>query len=79
MQRDGTWINADRRAQRLRPAFAAAGHARPTLDWLTDLAAALGVAFTLPSAQTVRAEIERRLDTFKGSGLADLGAAGRQL
>ncbi len=79
VQVDGTWVNVDGRAQRLSPAFGATGHARLAYAWLIELAAALGVSFPWPSVQTIRAEMERTLGTFKDAGLEDLGPFGRIL
>ncbi|MBI3180426.1 MAG: (2Fe-2S)-binding protein [Deltaproteobacteria bacterium] len=79
VQLDGTWVNVDGRAQRLSPAFAATGHAKPAHAWLQELAAALGVSFPWPSVQTIRAEMERTLPTFKDAQLAEVGPFGRIL
>ncbi len=79
VQLDGTWVNGERRAQGLRPAFPPVGDARPSHEWLMEIAAELGLGFALPSPQTIRAEIERHLESFKGKGLTDLGPLGREL
>jgi NADH-quinone oxidoreductase subunit G len=77
VQVDGTWINADGRAQRLVPAFAPSGAARPAHAWLADIAAGIGAGMALPSVETIRAEMERSLPLFANAGLGDLGPQGR--
>jgi len=79
VQVDGTWINGDNRAQRLLPAFACSEDARPALTWLAELATGLGSDFVLSSAQTVRADMMRRLSSFADSRLMDIGPEGHTL
>jgi NADH-quinone oxidoreductase subunit G len=79
VQADGTWLNADGRAQRLTPAFAPSGDARPAHEWLVEIAGGLGTSMALPSVETIRAEMERGLEPFSNARLHDLGPAGRVL
>ncbi|MCK5689225.1 hypothetical protein KAI87_08140, partial [Myxococcota bacterium] len=78
-QIDGTWVNFQNRAQRLAPAFNAAGSARPAHAFLLELSAAMGVSFTLPSTQSIRSEMQRELSSFKNSNLTDVGPLGHVL
>ena len=79
VESDGTWVNVDGRAQRLLPAHPPRGDGRTHLDWLLEISGRLGTPLALPSAQTVRVEMERALEGFKGASLGDLGATGRVL
>ncbi len=79
VQTDGTWINAKKRAQRLVAGFAPDNDARQAFEWLTALGDRLGVAFTLQSAATIRAEMERNLPSFKESRLTEVGPLGHDL
>lgn len=79
VQVDGTWINVDGHAQRLRPAFAPIGDSRAHHEWLLALSDALGVDFPLPSPTTVRQEMERHLPSFHDAKLNELGPQGRAL
>lgn len=79
VQTDGTWVNGEQRAQRLLPAFGPQDGARYNHQWLIDLGSSLGVALALPSVQTIRAEMESTLNSFKDSGLSTLSQAGRVL
>jgi NADH-quinone oxidoreductase subunit G len=76
VQLDGVWLSSSSRLQRLRPAFAPEGAARPAHEWIVELADRMGVAFALPSVATVRAEIERTLASFEGSKLTAVGPLG---
>jgi NADH dehydrogenase/NADH:ubiquinone oxidoreductase subunit G len=77
VQLDGTWVNVDGRAQRLRPAFGPQGEARAADRWLLALAERWGTQMTLPSPQTVRAEIARSIPSF--GPLVDVGPSGGML
>lgn len=79
VQVDGTWVNGQNRAQHLTPAFGAEADARANHQWLLDLASDLGVKFALPSVQTIRAEMERQLPSFKDSKLTSVGGEGHVL
>lgn len=76
---DGTWVNVDHRAQRLRPAFGPHQEARPVSDWVLQLAEQLGMGFELPSLQTVRAEMQAKLPSFADSNLTEVGSQGTLL
>jgi NADH-quinone oxidoreductase subunit G len=77
VQVDGTWVNGYGRLQRLVPAFPPEAAARPTHEWLGELASHLGVTFALPSVATVRAEMERSLKSFQQSKLTNVGPLGQ--
>ncbi len=79
VQKDGTWVNSDNRLQRLVPAFAPLGGARPDHEWLLELASRLGVSFALPSLPTIRAEMERSLGSWKDARLGQVGPEGHTL
>ena len=79
VQLDGTWLNGYDRLQRLSPGFAPVGSARPSHEWLSEIASELGVALALPSVATIRLEMERTLTCFRDSRISTVGPLGHSL
>ena len=76
VQIDGTWVSGENRAQRLNPGFPAFRDARANHLWITELASRLGVVFPWPSVQTLRAEIQTQLPSFRSARLTEVGPQG---
>ncbi len=79
VQTDGTWVNVQQRAQRLKAGFLPEHDAKPTHAWLMDIASRLGVAYAWPSMTTIRAEIESQLPSFREAKLTQVPPTGTQL
>jgi len=77
LEQDGTFTNAERRVQRVRPALAAPGEARADWRVVADAAHALGLAWRYASAADVYDEIARVAPAhFGGLSHRRLDAAG---
>ncbi|HSI04279.1 MAG TPA: hypothetical protein VLC93_07380, partial [Myxococcota bacterium] len=79
VQTDGTWVNVQQRAQRLKVGFLPEHDAKPSHAWLMDIASRLGVAYAWPSMTTLRAEIESQLPAFREVKLTQVPPTGTQL
>ncbi|MEK6813361.1 MAG: formate dehydrogenase subunit alpha [Nitrospirota bacterium] len=77
---DGTITNTERRIQRVRPAVRPAGHARPDIEILADLAGRMGrpIFAGEPTAAAVMEEIAGLLPAFAGVHYDRLGENGLQ-
>lgn len=79
VQTEGTWVNVQQRAQRLKVAYLPEHDARPSHAWLMELASRMGVAFAWPSVTTIRSEIENQLPSFREVRLTQVPATGAQM
>ena len=79
VQQHGSWVNGMGRLQRLQPAFGPTGTARPSIDWLTALAAGLGQPLGLPSLEAVQADMRAQLPAFREVVYAEVAATGQAL
>ncbi|HEU0023485.1 MAG TPA: formate dehydrogenase subunit alpha, partial [Thermoleophilaceae bacterium] len=66
LEKDGTFVNFDRRFQRVRPALDPPGGARPDFDILNAVAAALGADLGCPTPATAMAELASLAPLFGG-------------
>ena len=66
LEKDGTFVNFDRRVQRVRPALSPPSGARPDFDILHLVARALGADLNLPTPAAAMAECARLTPTFAG-------------
>jgi predicted molibdopterin-dependent oxidoreductase YjgC len=79
LEQEGTFTNGERRIQRVRPAVAPPGDARPDWEVVRDLARELGADWQYPNAGYVMEEIARVCPAlFGGVSYARLGAGGLQ-
>jgi formate dehydrogenase major subunit len=79
-EKDGTFMNAERRVQRVRAAIAPRGEARPDWKIVCDVAAAMGhgAAFAFASAREIWDEIRAVWPAGAGLGYDRLDAGGLQ-
>ena len=75
-EKDGTFVNFDRRFQRVRPALAPPGDARTDFDIVNLVAGALGVDLGCPSPAEAMAELARVAPLFAGISHARLDRDG---
>jgi NADH-quinone oxidoreductase subunit G len=75
-ERDGTFTNFQGRIQRLNPAIAPQGEARPAWRIYTHLAQGLGAGWTYTSAEGVLHEIAASLPAYQGLSYAKIGDLG---
>ena len=66
LEKDGTFTNFDRRVQRVRPALAPPGAARPDFEIIRALGAALGADLRRPTPAAAFAEMASLTPTFAG-------------
>lgn len=66
LEKDGTFVNFDRRFQRVRPAVAPPGEARTDFDTVHAVAAAMGVDLGCPTPAAALAECGRVAPSFGG-------------
>jgi len=79
VETEGSFTNCDGHVQRLHPAFAPPGDARPGWSVIAELCQRLGAAGAYSSAASVFDEIGARVPAFQGLRFADLGSRGRRL
>jgi formate dehydrogenase alpha subunit len=72
LEKDGTFVNFDRRVQRVRPALAPPGEARPDFDIVRDLAAAVGSDLGCTTPAAAWDEMAALTPTFAGISHARL-------
>ena len=77
-EKDGTFVNTERRIQRVRPACAPPGRARRDLDILVDLSERLSFRAPFPDAEAVMREIAAVTPSWAGVTYAGLDTAGLQ-
>jgi formate dehydrogenase major subunit len=75
-EKDGTFVNFDRRVQRVRPAVAHPGEAKTDFEILNLVAAALGADLACPTPTAAFDEMARIALDFAGISHARLDAAG---
>jgi NADH-quinone oxidoreductase subunit G len=78
-EKDGVFLNVDRRAQRIRRAVAPPPSARPEVELLQQALIELGVGERVLSAEGVFKEVARTYPEFAGLDYAKLGQAGAPL
>ncbi len=78
-EKDGTFTNDQGRVQRIRPAFAPLGEAKPDWQIWTELAARLEVPVSFTDAAAVFADLAAREPAFKGLTYEIIGDAGALL
>jgi predicted molibdopterin-dependent oxidoreductase YjgC len=78
LEKTGTFVNAERRIQMVRPAVPPPGDARADLDILLELSRRLGYAFAQRDAAEVMDEIARLTPAWRGVSHARLGTQGLQ-
>jgi len=66
LEKEGTFVNTERRIQHFSPAFAPLGESRPDWQILTDLAARLGHHWRYPNPGAIMAEAAGIADLFAG-------------
>ena len=66
LEKDGTFTNFDRRFQRVRPALAPPGAARPDFEIIRALGAELGADLGCPTPAAAFAEMASLTPTFAG-------------
>jgi formate dehydrogenase major subunit len=76
LEKDGTFVNFDRRVQRVRPAVAPPGEARPDFEIINLVAAALGADLRCPTPAAAMDEIARVAPDFAGISHARLDRDG---
>ncbi|MDM4721897.1 formate dehydrogenase subunit alpha [Micromonospora sp. WMMA1363] len=76
LEKDGTFVNLDRRVQRVRPALAPPGQATPDFDILRLLARAMGADLGCPTPADAMAECATLTPTFAGISHARLDRDG---
>jgi formate dehydrogenase alpha subunit len=77
-EKDGTFVNTERRIQRIRKAVEPPGGARPDLDVLVDLSNRVGLAAPFRTAADVMKEIARVTPSWAGVTYERLDFAGLQ-
>ena len=79
-EKDGTFMNSERRVQRVRPAVAAPGEAKPDWEIMCAVARAMGHGeqFNFTSAEAIWDEVRRVWPAGAGLSYARLEAGGRQ-
>ncbi len=79
-EKEGTFMNSERRVQRIRPAVAAPGEARPDWQILCDIAQAMGhtQGFQFHSAAAIWEEIREAWPAGRGISYARLESEGLQ-
>jgi predicted molibdopterin-dependent oxidoreductase YjgC len=75
-EKEGTFTNADRRVQRVRPALAALGEARSDLSIFQGLAQEMGTPLGPASAQEVNDEIRSLVNLYGGIDFTRLDSPG---
>jgi formate dehydrogenase major subunit len=76
LEKDGTFTNFDRRVQRVRPALAPPGEARPDFEIIRALGAALGADLGCPTPAAAFAEMASLTPAFAGISHDRLDAEG---
>ena len=77
-EKDGTFVNTERRIQRVRVACAPPGRARRDLDTLVELSERVGLRAPFPDAESVMREIAAVTPSWAGVTYARLDMAGLQ-
>jgi formate dehydrogenase major subunit len=77
-EKDGTYVNTERRIQLARKAMASPGQARPDLDIIIDLSERIGLATPFRSASEVMTEIAQVTPSWRGVTYERLEGAGLQ-
>jgi len=77
-EKDGTFVNTERRVQRVRPACAPPGQARRDLDILVELSDRVGLRAPFPDAESVMREIASVTPSWAGVTYPRLDMAGLQ-
>jgi predicted molibdopterin-dependent oxidoreductase YjgC len=77
-EKDGTFVNTERRIQRVRKACDPPGQARADLDILVELSNRVGLPAPFPDAEAVMAEIARVTPSWAGVTYPRLEGAGLQ-
>lgn len=72
LEKEGTFVNTERRIQHFSPAFAPLGESRPDWQILTDLAARLGHHWRYPNPGAIMAEAAGIADLFAGASYEQL-------
>ena len=75
-EKDGTFTNAERRLQRVRPALTSPGEAKTDLEILQKLSAALGAPLAYTGSEAVFSAIKGAVAGYAGIELSDIGAQG---
>ncbi|MGE0352073.1 MAG: molybdopterin-dependent oxidoreductase [Gemmatimonadales bacterium] len=78
-EKEGTFVNTERRIQLSQPALDPPGHARRDLDILIDLSNRLGLPTDFPDAEAVMREIAAVTPSWRGVTYAGLRAANNGL
>ncbi len=77
-EKDGTFVNTERRIQRVRKACEPPGNARPDLDVLVELSGRIGLPAPFADSEEVMAEIARVTPSWRGVTFPRLDFAGLQ-
>ncbi len=77
-ERDGSFVNGERRVQRFYTAQGPMGEALPTWKLFGSIRQALGQSRLKPSAAAVMLEISKRVDAFDGASYKALSKVARQ-
>ncbi len=78
-EKEGVWVNVDRRAQRIRRAVAPPGAAAPEIEALQNALVDLGARARVLSAEGVFREVAKEVAEFKGLDYGRLGFQGAPL
>ncbi len=77
-EKEGTFTNAERRIQRLRPALGRKGQSLPDWKILSMLADKMGFSMEYASPGNIMQEISQMVPQYRGLCYSDLGSMGRQ-
>ncbi|MBW2146431.1 MAG: molybdopterin-dependent oxidoreductase [Deltaproteobacteria bacterium] len=77
-EKEGTFTNAERRIQRLRPAIGRKGQSLPDWKIVSMLAGKMGVSMEYAATGAIMQEISRVVPQYRGLSYSDLGSMGLQ-
>ena len=78
-EKDGTFVNCERRVQRIVKAFEPLGDSRPEAEILLELARRLSIPIAYPGPKEIFAAIGQTLPAFQGLTYEKLGSQGVQV